>query len=125
MISLAFLWHQHQPYYPDDVAGENPPTAAAGLLYALGYGINLYGDGLRVMKGPHKGDRGWALGGELSFATDFRLRAGRFQDTYRRRRGWSAGLSWNGPRTSFDYAMRTSGDSPKERDHILGMTVAF
>jgi len=23
-ISLAFLWHQHQPYYPDDVAGENP-----------------------------------------------------------------------------------------------------
>ncbi len=24
VISLAFLWHQHQPYYPDDVAGENP-----------------------------------------------------------------------------------------------------
>jgi alpha-amylase/alpha-mannosidase (GH57 family) len=23
-IALAFLWHQHQPYYPDDVAGENP-----------------------------------------------------------------------------------------------------
>jgi len=23
-VSLAFLWHQHQPYYPDDVAGENP-----------------------------------------------------------------------------------------------------
>ncbi|HEY2839276.1 MAG TPA: glycoside hydrolase family 57 protein [Pirellulales bacterium] len=23
-ISLAFIWHQHQPYYPDDVAGENP-----------------------------------------------------------------------------------------------------
>jgi alpha-amylase/alpha-mannosidase (GH57 family) len=22
-VSLAFLWHQHQPYYPDDVAGEN------------------------------------------------------------------------------------------------------
>ena len=21
---LALLWHQHQPYYPDDVAGENP-----------------------------------------------------------------------------------------------------
>ncbi len=21
-VSLAFLWHQHQPYYPDDVAGE-------------------------------------------------------------------------------------------------------
>jgi alpha-amylase/alpha-mannosidase (GH57 family) len=23
-IAVAFLWHQHQPYYPDDVAGENP-----------------------------------------------------------------------------------------------------
>ncbi len=24
MIALAFVWHQHQPYYPDDVTGENP-----------------------------------------------------------------------------------------------------
>lgn len=23
-VSLAFLWHQHQPYYPDDLGGENP-----------------------------------------------------------------------------------------------------
>ena len=23
-IHLAILWHQHQPYYPDDVTGENP-----------------------------------------------------------------------------------------------------
>jgi alpha-amylase/alpha-mannosidase (GH57 family) len=23
-VALAFLWHQHQPYYPDDVAGDNP-----------------------------------------------------------------------------------------------------
>ncbi len=23
-IALAFYWHQHQPYYPDDVTGENP-----------------------------------------------------------------------------------------------------
>ncbi len=23
-ISLAFFWHQHQPYYPDDLNGENP-----------------------------------------------------------------------------------------------------
>jgi len=22
-VSLAFFWHQHQPYYPDDVSGEN------------------------------------------------------------------------------------------------------
>ena len=23
-VSLALVWHQHQPYYPDDVGGENP-----------------------------------------------------------------------------------------------------
>src|SRR5436190_10654462 len=23
-LALAFYWHQHQPYYPDDVSGENP-----------------------------------------------------------------------------------------------------
>jgi alpha-amylase/alpha-mannosidase (GH57 family) len=23
-LAVAFLWHQHQPYYPDDVAGQNP-----------------------------------------------------------------------------------------------------
>ena len=23
-VRLAFLWHQHQPYYPDDLAGQNP-----------------------------------------------------------------------------------------------------
>jgi alpha-amylase/alpha-mannosidase (GH57 family) len=23
-IALAFLWHQHQPYYPDDISGQNP-----------------------------------------------------------------------------------------------------
>jgi len=23
-VALCFFWHQHQPYYPDDVSGENP-----------------------------------------------------------------------------------------------------
>src|SRR4051812_22961505 len=23
-VSLSLMWHQHQPYYPDDLAGENP-----------------------------------------------------------------------------------------------------
>jgi alpha-amylase/alpha-mannosidase (GH57 family) len=23
-VSLALMWHQHQPYYPDDIAAENP-----------------------------------------------------------------------------------------------------
>src|ERR1700688_3990094 len=23
-LDVAFFWHQHQPYYPDDVDGQNP-----------------------------------------------------------------------------------------------------
>jgi len=23
-VALAFFWHQHQPYYPDDLSGDNP-----------------------------------------------------------------------------------------------------
>ena len=23
-VAFGFFWHQHQPYYPDDVGGENP-----------------------------------------------------------------------------------------------------
>lgn len=23
-VNLAFVWHQHQPYYPDRIGGENP-----------------------------------------------------------------------------------------------------
>ena len=102
------------------------PTAGVGVTYGFASsGIQLYGDGTRIMKGALKGQRGWALGGEISLAGDFRLRAGRFQDGQRRRKGWSIGASWAGPRASFDYAMRTSGSDPKERDHIFGMTVAL
>ncbi len=105
--------------------GELAPTMGAGLSYALGYGIQVYGDGYRQMKGPKKGERGWALGAETALAGELRVRGGRFQDGDRRRKGWSMGASWVGPRTSFDYAMRTSGDLPKERDHILGLTTIF
>lgn len=106
-------------------AGEPPARVGAGLTYALGYGLQVYGDGYRFMKGVEKGQRGWALGAEFGLAGDFKIRAGRFQDGFRRLRGWSAGLSWTGPRASFDYALRTTGSGPKEKDHIFGMTIAF
>jgi hypothetical protein len=104
---------------------DRPPTVGAGLTYNLGYGLQAYADGTRIMKGPSSGQRGWSLGAEFSLAGDFRLRGGKFQDGYRRRKGWSVGLSWVGPRASFDYAMRTGGADPKERDHIFGMTVSL
>jgi hypothetical protein len=107
------------------VAGEQPPTVGAGLAYALGDGLTAYADGYRLMQGLKKGDRGWALGLEVILAGDFRVRGGRFQDGMRRLKGWSLGLSWLGPRTSFQYAMRTTGTNPKEKDHIFGISVAM
>ena len=34
-ISLAFFWHQHQPYYPDDLSGENLVAACVDDLEAI------------------------------------------------------------------------------------------
>ncbi|MBY0528198.1 MAG: hypothetical protein K2R98_32685 [Gemmataceae bacterium] len=42
-IALAFLWHQHQPYYPDDVAGENamPWVRLHGVKDYYGMALHL------------------------------------------------------------------------------------
>jgi hypothetical protein len=106
-------------------AGEDPLTLGGGLSFPVGSGITLVGDGYRLMKGAKKGERGWGLAAELKLAGDFLLRGGLFQEARRRMRGWSAGLSWNGPRASFDYAYRLAGNSPKEKDHILGLNILF
>src|SRR5262249_28868622 len=47
MIALAFLWHQHQPYYPDDVAGDNP------MPWVRLHGIkDYYGMALHLLEVP-------------------------------------------------------------------------
>jgi alpha-amylase/alpha-mannosidase (GH57 family) len=42
-VALAFFWHQHQPYYPDDVAGENefPWVRLHGVKDYLGMALHL------------------------------------------------------------------------------------
>src|SRR4051794_25432547 len=46
-IALAFLWHQHQPYYPDDVAGENP------MPWVRLHGVkDYYGMALHLLEVP-------------------------------------------------------------------------
>src|SRR4051794_28886531 len=42
-VSLALMWHQHQPYYPDDVAGENlmPWVRLHGTKDYLGMALHL------------------------------------------------------------------------------------
>jgi alpha-amylase/alpha-mannosidase (GH57 family) len=47
VIALAFLWHQHQPYYPDDVAGENP------MPWVRLHGVkDYYGMALHLLEFP-------------------------------------------------------------------------
>ena len=46
-IALAFLWHQHQPYYPDDVSGENP------MPWVRLHGVkDYYGMALHLLEYP-------------------------------------------------------------------------
>ncbi|HVS35763.1 MAG TPA: glycoside hydrolase family 57 protein, partial [Gemmataceae bacterium] len=42
-VALAFLWHQHQPYYPDDVAGQNamPWVRLHGVKDYCGMALHL------------------------------------------------------------------------------------
>src|SRR6202521_3689139 len=46
-VHLALLWHQHQPYYPDDVAGENP------MPWVRLHGVkDYYGMALHLLEVP-------------------------------------------------------------------------
>jgi alpha-amylase/alpha-mannosidase (GH57 family) len=46
-VALAFLWHQHQPYYPDDVAGDNP------MPWVRLHGVkDYYGMALQLLEFP-------------------------------------------------------------------------
>src|SRR5947209_20496104 len=42
-VALAFLWHQHQPYYPDDVGGETlmPWVRLHGVKDYYGMALHL------------------------------------------------------------------------------------
>jgi alpha-amylase/alpha-mannosidase (GH57 family) len=46
-VALAFLWHQHQPYYPDDLAGQNP------MPWVRLHGVkDYYGMALHLLEFP-------------------------------------------------------------------------
>jgi alpha-amylase/alpha-mannosidase (GH57 family) len=46
-VALAILWHQHQPYYPDDVAGANP------MPWVRLHGVkDYYGMALHLLEAP-------------------------------------------------------------------------
>src|SRR5687767_8336500 len=46
-VALALVWHQHQPYYPDDVSGENP------MPWVRLHGVkDYYGMALHLLEFP-------------------------------------------------------------------------
>ena len=46
-VALAILWHQHQPYYPDDLGGENP------MPWVRLHGVkDYYGMALHLLEFP-------------------------------------------------------------------------
>src|SRR5438552_11421388 len=46
-VALAIFWHQHQPYYPDDLAGENP------MPWVRLHGVkDYYGMALHLLEAP-------------------------------------------------------------------------
>ncbi|HEV3204769.1 MAG TPA: glycoside hydrolase family 57 protein [Gemmataceae bacterium] len=46
-VALAILWHQHQPYYPDDLAGQNP------MPWVRLHGVkDYYGMALHLLEYP-------------------------------------------------------------------------
>jgi alpha-amylase/alpha-mannosidase (GH57 family) len=46
-VALAFFWHQHQPYYPDDLAGDNP------MPWVRLHGVkDYYGMALHLLEYP-------------------------------------------------------------------------
>lgn len=113
----------YENFVNKEAIGEEPPAFAAGAQYGLGFGFQLLADGVRYLKGSAKGKNSWSLAAEYTLSSSFTVRGGRFQDRFRDIKGWSLGLSWSGPRASFDYAMRTTSDSPHEKDHVLGIRV--
>ena len=48
-VALAIFWHQHQPYYPDDLGGENP------MPWVRLHGVkDYYGMALHLMEVDRK-----------------------------------------------------------------------
>src|SRR3954462_516378 len=46
-LAIALFWHQHQPYYPDDVSGDNP------MPWVRLHGVkDYYGMALHLLEVP-------------------------------------------------------------------------
>jgi hypothetical protein len=104
-------------------SGELPPIIGAGLHYLVTDSVVAMVDYGRVFKGTQKNEHQWNYAVELNMTEGFVMRGGMFQDNVRGLRGTAMGLSWQGPRTSFDYGVRSTRRAPVQREHLFGVTV--
>lgn len=103
--------------------GERPPVAALGAGYQLLSSVFIYGDYGMVAKGALKNKKLWSAGIEIPMISDLFILGGIFHDPIDALRGYSLGAIWQGPRTAFQYSMRTTRGSPSERDHVFGISL--
>ncbi len=105
-----------------NVETENPTVIGAGVKYNVIPALGLFADAARITKGNNKGKYSWSTAFEVSMMGDLFLRAGLFKDFVNGTKGKSIGLTWAGPRTSFDYSMHLIQTGVREKSQTLGVT---
>lgn len=108
-----------------DQDNERPRNAMIGLKYRLSGPLALVGDYGRTVSSKIDTRNSWAIAAEVFLFNELVLRGALFRDGIDEIRGTSLGISWFGPRTAFEYALRLTNGSPRERDHVLGVSLEF
>ncbi len=108
-----------------DKEGERPRTVTLGTKYRVSGPLTVVADFGRTVSEFTEVKNLWSLAAEVTLFKELILRGSLFKDSIDSIRGKSVGASWNGPRTSFEYALRITNGAPRERDHVLGVSLMF
>lgn len=104
---------------------ERPRSVYAAISYSMEGPLSIYADIGRVVSAQKNGRTLWAFGAEIKIFDELVARAGLYRDTILETRGFGLGLSWLGPRTAFEYALRKSISAPMQMDHVFGINLVF
>ncbi len=105
--------------------GEESRNASLGLRYDILGPLNLYLSAGRKLSSVDDGNLSWSVAGELTVYKQFIFSGGVMRNIKSGRKGHSIGLMWNGPRTTFEYTVRTTTDIHTQYDHVGGIRIVF
>ncbi len=108
-----------------DREGERPRNVVLGVSYKLTGPLKVVADYGKTVSEFADDKQLWSLATEVIVFKELIIRGALFRDEIDSIRGTALGVSWNGPRTSFEYALRTTRGAPRERDHVLGVNLQF